>query len=63
MEDLLNNYSTEIAAMLGAGVFWLMTKLWDFLKSMAAKSSNKIDDALIAKIEELVANAVAAKKK
>lgn len=52
MEEILNNYGTEIAAAMGVVIGWLLKKMWSYLESYVAKTSNSFDDELLNKIKE-----------
>lgn len=58
MEEILNNYGTEIAGTLGVAIGWVLKKLWIILEGYIARTPNSFDDVLLNKIEETIKEAL-----
>lgn len=51
--ELINLYSVEIAAFVGAVLGWFLKKFFSWAEIYVEKTPNKLDDAIVAKIKEV----------
>lgn len=59
MQEILNSYGTEIAGLLGVALGWLLKHSFSWIKDYVKGTTNTIDDAVLAKVEDIVKAAVA----
>ena len=59
INDLLNEYSTQIAVVIGVAIGWLLKKLFGWLDGYVAGTANTWDDAVLAKFKEAVKEVLA----